>query len=112
MLGSFISDLRWIGSTLYATSWDKGVFCSTNDGKSWAPQNNGLEDLSVMTIETDDTNAYIGTYYEGVFRWIENGKKWERMGSLRRRTDSLVIHDGSLYAGTIGGGVFKIPISE
>ena len=112
MLGSFISDFRWVGSTLYVATWGNGVFHSTDNGNSWTPLNDGLKDLSVMTIEADDTNAYIGTYYDGVFRWIENRKRWERMGSLRRRTDSLVIHDGLLYAGTVGGGVFKIPIEK
>ena len=111
-LGGFISDLRWVGSTLYVTSMGQGVFLSTNNGNSWISLNDGLEDLSVMTIEADDTNAYIGTYFDGVFRWIENGKEWKRMGSLRRRTDSLVIHDGSLYAGTIGGGVFRVSIGK
>lgn len=112
MLGSFISDLRWVGSTLYVATWDNGVFLSTDNGNSWTPLNNGLKDLSVMTIETDGTDTYVGTYYNGVFRWIENRKRWERMGSLRRRIDSLVIHDGFLYAGTVGGGVFKIPIEK
>ena len=112
MTGNFISDLRWVGSTLYAATVGKGIFRSTNDGNSWAPQNDGLEDLSVMTIAADDTNTYIGTYYDGVFRWIEDRKRWERIGSLRRRIDSLVIHDGFLYAGTVGGGVFKIPIEK
>ena len=112
MVHNFISDLKWFGPIFYATSWSKGVFRSTDNGNSWTPLNDGLEDLSVMTIEADDTNAYIGTYFNGVFRWIENGKRWERMGSLRRRTDSLVIHNDSLYAGTVGGGVFKIPIKK
>ena len=100
MVGSFISDLRWFGPTFYATSWENGVFRSTNDGNSWTPLNDGLEDLSVMAIETDSTDTYIGTYYDGVFQWEENRKQWERIGSLRRRVDSLVIHDSSLYAGT------------
>lgn len=112
MTGNFISDFRWVESTLYTAIVGKGLFRSTNDGNSWTPLNDGLEDLSVMTIEADDTNAYIGTYYDGVFRWIENKQRWERMGSLRRRTDSLAIHEGSLYAGTIGGGVFKMPIKK
>ena len=112
MTGNFISDLRWVGSTLYAATVGKGIFRSTNDGNSWQPLNAGLEDLSVMTIAADDTNAYIGTYYDGVFRWIDNRKRWERMGSLRRRIDSLVIHDGFLYAGTVGGGVFRLSIGK
>lgn len=112
MAHSFISDLKWFGPIFYATSWSKGVFRSTDNGNAWTPLNDGLEDLSVMTIEADDTNAYIGTYFNGVFRWIENGKRWERMGSLRRRTDALVIHNDSLYAGTVGGGVFRVSIGK
>lgn len=109
---SFISDLKWFGPIFYATSWDKGVFRSTDNGNSWTPLNEGLEDLSVVTIEADDINTYIGTYFNGVFRWIENGKRWERMGSLHRRTDSLVIHNDSLYAGTVGGGVCRMSIGK
>ncbi len=112
MTGNFISDLRWVGSTLCAATVGKGIFRSTNDGNSWQPLNAGLEDLSVMTIAADDTNAYIGTYYDGVFRWIEDKKRWERIGSLRRRVESLVIHDGFLYAGTVGGGVFRVSIGK
>jgi photosystem II stability/assembly factor-like uncharacterized protein len=112
MVGSFISDLRGFGSIFYATSLGRGVFRSTNNGNSWTPLNEGLEDLSVMTIDADDTNTYIGTYYDGVFRWRENRKRWERIGSLRRRVDSLVIHDGFLYAGTVGGGVFRVSIGK
>lgn len=111
-LGGFISDLRWVGSTLYATSVGQGVFLSTNNGNSWISLNEGLEDLSVMTIKTNGTDAYIGTYYDGVFQWKENRKRWERIGSLRRRVDSLVMHDGSLYAGTVGGGVFRMSIGK
>jgi hypothetical protein len=65
-----------------------------------------------MTMETDGTESYIGTYYNGVFRWIENRKWWKPIGSLRRRVDALVVLDGFLYAGTVGGGVFKIPIEK
>ena len=112
MVDSFISDLKWFGPIFYATSWGKGVFHSTDNGNSWTPLNDGLEDLSVMTVETDGMEAYIGTYYNDVFRWIENEKRWEPIGSLRRRVDSLAALDGFLYAGTAGGGVFKIPIKK
>ena len=112
MLDSFISDLRWIGSTLYAATWGQGIFRSTNEGKSWTQINGVLDEPSVMTIVTDDTETYIGTYYNGVFQWIEDKKWWKPMGSLRLRVDSLAVLDGFLYAGTVGGGVFKIPIAE
>ena len=112
MLDSFISDFRWIGSTLYAATWGKGIFRSANDGNSWTQINGVLDEPSVTTIEQVGTETYIGTYYNGVFQWIADENGWKSIGSLRRRVDSLAVLDGFLYAGTIGGGVFKIPIEK
>ncbi len=113
MLNSFMSDLRWVESTLYATTWGKGIFRSTNDGNSWTSLHYGLGDSSsVLTMETAGTESYVGTYYKGVFQWIEDRKWWKPVGSLRRRVDSLAVFDGFLYAGTTEGGVLKIPIEK
>ena len=112
MVGSSIMDLRWIGSTLYATTWRKGVFRSTNDGNSWTQLNDGLGKPSIMTMKADGAEHYVGTYYNGVFQWIEDKKWWKPIGSLRRRVDSLAVLDGFLYAGTWGGGVLRIPIKQ
>ena len=112
MVDSSISDLRWIGPTLYATSWGEGIFRTTNDGNAWTQINGVLDEPSVMTIVTDGTESYIGTYYNGVFQWMEDKKWWKPMGSLRLRVDSLAALDGFLYAGTVGGGVYKIQIEE
>ncbi len=113
MSNSFISDLKWVGSTLYAATSGKGIFRSTNDGNSWTSLHYGLGDSSsVMTMETAGTESYVGTYYKGVFQWIEDKKWWKPIGSLRRRVDSLAVLDGFLYAGTNGGGVLKIPIEK
>lgn len=111
--GSFISDLRWVESTLYATTWGKGIFRSTNDGNSWTSLHYGLGDSSsVLTMETAGTESYVGTYYKGVFQWIEGKKWWKPVGSLRRRVDSLAVFDGFLYAGTTEGGVLRISIKK
>ncbi len=113
MLDNFISDLKWVGSTLYAATWGKGAFCSTNDGNSWTPLHYGLGNSSlVTTMEPDGTEYYIGTYFKGVFQWIEDKKWWKPIGSLRHRVDSLAVLDGFLYAGTNGSGVLRIPIEK
>lgn len=113
MLGGLISDLKWVESTLYAATWGKGILRSTNDGNSWTSLHYGLGDSSsVTTMEPDGTEYYIGTYYKGVFQWIENKKWWKPVGSLRRRVDSLAIFNGFLYAGTNEGGVYRIPIEK
>ena len=106
-----ISDLKQIGSALYASTWN-GVFRSVNSGDSWSLINDGLEDTTVMVMETDNTQLYVGTYGKGVFQWAEDEKRWKPMGSLPRHVMSLVSLDGFLYAGTAYGGVYKIQIEK
>lgn len=106
-----MSDLRWIGATLYATFWNGGVFRSTNGGDSWTAINDGLDETTATSIGTDGTELYIGTF-TGVFRWMEDRARWEPVGSLPHQILSLAVLDGFLYAGTAYSGVFKIPIAE
>ena len=111
MTDSHISDLRWIGSTLYATFWNGGVFRSVNGGDSWTSINDGLDEASAASIGIDGTKLYIGTF-TGVFRWIAAKEQWEPVGSLPHQILSLAVLDGFLYAGTAYSGVFKIRIEE
>ena len=111
MMDDNMSDLRWVGSTLYATFWNGGVFRSVNGGDSWTSINDGLEEAYAASMATDGTGVYVGTF-TGVFRWIAAKEQWEPIGSLRHQVLSLAVLDGFLYAGTAYGGVFKIPIEE
>lgn len=111
MTDSHISDLRWVGSMLYATFWNGGVFRSANGDDSWASINDGLDEASAASMGTDGTEVYIGTF-TGVFRWIETKKRWEPIGSLPHQILSLAVLDGFLYAGTAYNGVYKIRIEE
>ncbi|MCG9131311.1 hypothetical protein J5I95_06465 [Candidatus Poribacteria bacterium] len=112
MAQSSISGLRWVGSTLYASSWGKGVIRSVNGGDAWTPINDGLEDRAVVTMEVIGTELYVGTYGKGVFRWMPDKRWWEPIGPLRHQVLSLVVFDDFLYAGTGAGGVYKIRIEE
>ena len=111
MVNSNMSDLRWVGSTLYATFWNGGVFRSVNGGNLWTSINDGLDETSATSIGTDGTELYIGTF-TGVFRWMEDREQWEPVGSLHHQILSLVVLDGFLYAGTAYSGVYKIRIEK
>ena len=111
MTDDSMSDLRWVGSTLYATFWNGGVFRSVNGGDSWTSINDGLEEAYAASIGTDGTEVYVGTF-TGVFQWIAAKEQWEPIGSLRHQVLSLAVLDGFLYAGTAHSGVFKIRIEE
>ncbi|RKU10481.1 hypothetical protein C6503_19730, partial [Candidatus Poribacteria bacterium] len=95
-----ISGLKWVGSTLYATSWDgEGVFRSIDGGDSWTSISDGLGGAAVITIAINGTDIYVGTFGKGVFRWMEDKQSWKPIGSLPRQVTSLVVLDGFLYAG-------------
>ena len=108
-----ISGLKRVGSKLYATSWSgEGVFCSIDGGDSWTPMSDGLGGAEVIAMEIDGTEIYVGTFGKGVFRWLEDKKQWEPIGSLPHQILSLAVLDGFLYAGTAYNGVYKIRIEK
>ena len=106
-----ITGIRWVGSVLYVTS-DQGVFSSINGGHTWTSINDGLDGTRVSSIWTDGTDLYVGTRQRGVYRWIEDKKRWKQLGALRGQVLSLAVLDGFLYAGTASGGVFRIKIEK
>ncbi len=114
MIDEGLSDLKWVGSTLYATFWNKGVFRSRDGGDTWTSINDGLDDTSVTSIGTDGTEVYVCTYpnVTNVFQWIEDKQHWKSIGSLTQHVSSLAVVDGFLYAGTDGSGVYKIQIEK
>ena len=109
-----LSDLKWVGSTLYATSWENGVFRSKDGGDTWTSINDGLDDTTVTSIGTDGTEVYVSTFPNviNVFQWIEEKQHWNLIGSVPKQVSSLAVVDGFLYAGTYGSGVYKIPIEK
>ena len=111
MMNDSMSDLRWVGSTLYATFLNGGVFRSVNGGNSWTSINDGLNGAFATSIGTDGTELYVGTV-TGVFQWIAAKEQWEPVGSLLDQILSLAVLDGFLYAGTAYNGVFKIRIEK
>ncbi len=111
MIDGPLSDLKWVGSTLYATFYNKGVFRSKDGGDTWTSINDGLDETSATSIGTDGTEVYVSTS-TGVFQWIEKKQHWKSIGSLTQPVSSLAVVDGFLYAGTVGSGVYKIRIEQ
>lgn len=111
MMDDVLSDLKWVGSTLYATFRNKGVLRSRDGGDTWTSINDGLDETSATSIGTDGTEVYVSTS-TGVFQWIEEKQHWKSIGSLTQQVSSLAVVDGFLYAGTFGSGVYKIRIEK
>ncbi len=105
-------------NVLYATLADRAaqtgrVFKSYDFGQEW-------EDISPPGLATPSSIVkdafgalYIGTS-DGVWRSPNDGSSWSafRNGLAGAGVSALSVADGTLFAGTHGRGVFRIPLEE
>jgi len=52
----------------YLVSTDNGIFYTQNGGKEWLPENNGLNNLAVLSLSLFQTTLLAGTDGSGVFK--------------------------------------------
>jgi uncharacterized protein (TIGR03437 family) len=119
-------------ATVYAGDANGGVFKSMDAGASWSAANSGLPNHSnwIGALVIDPQNpgtVYAGTsgasfdgcsvpcsgFDDGVFMTRDGGAHWTAVnaGLTTPHVSSLALDPrtpGTLYAGTIGGGVFAI----
>ncbi|MCG9129200.1 sigma-70 family RNA polymerase sigma factor [Candidatus Poribacteria bacterium] len=105
------SQFRKIDNKLYALSAREGLLRSVDGGNSWIQLKEGVEQLSIETVEINGTDFYVGTTQHGVFKWLHEDEKWEQLGSLSHPVQALAVLDGFLYAGT-AASIFRIEIEK
>jgi photosystem II stability/assembly factor-like uncharacterized protein len=92
-------------TTLYAATWDH-VFRSTNGGGCWRPVSNGLSNETIASLAADPGHAgfvYASTFRGGVFRSVDAGESWRRLGLAGEHVNVLAIdprNSNVLYVGT------------
>lgn len=99
-------------STIYAGFGTNGAYVSFDHGTTWAPINTGLSGsaLFVRALAVDPKNpniVYRGTFGGSVWVSSDSGLSWKQLDGAGRNVDSLVIAGGTIYAGSLGRGVFK-----
>ena len=103
-------------ATLYAGTFEGGVFKSTNGGNSWTTINSGLTSTRVFALAIDPSTPatlYAGTGGSGVFKSTNGGTTWQPTGAniflMVGGGQALAIDrftPATLYAGNFFG-VFK-----
>ena len=97
---------------LFAVTGRGDVFRSTDQGASWQL----VEELRQLFARTLAVSAYSGAIYVGAFRGgvaqsLDQGFNWQPIGRglPDPNVESLFVdeRDGTLYAGTLSGGVFR-----
>ena len=105
-----ISDLTFVGETLYARS-DDGVFRSTDGGETWTSIDTGLPGGYIEMQLVEDTTLY-GTSSHGIFRLTHGSDSWVRVAPIERIVRSLALDGTTFYAGTETEGVYRFSLDE
>jgi uncharacterized protein (TIGR03437 family) len=101
------------GSDFYAGT-NNGVHRSTDQGQSWTPVNVGLPDRAfVNALLLSGSNLYAGIF-GGLYFSNDQGQNWvaANAGLTHVNVFSLARTASNLFAGTIGGGVYRNPSLE
>jgi photosystem II stability/assembly factor-like uncharacterized protein len=105
---------------VYAGTWEKGVFETTDGGRSW--RSVGLSAVSPLVLDPQDPETiYAGAvgaaagptsilHRSGVFKSSDGGVSWHPVGLQGTNVGALALdpeHPETVYAGTDGKGVVK-----
>jgi photosystem II stability/assembly factor-like uncharacterized protein len=115
-------------NTFYAVTEGAGFMVSEDEGKTWTPKNQGLNNAEGGTISgfqvrcivldpVKPETIYVGMAVFGVYKSTDSGNTWTDInGTLEDTyTRSLVIHPANLnmiYLGTDGGGIYRYDIQK
>jgi photosystem II stability/assembly factor-like uncharacterized protein len=111
---------RHDSDVVYATTWERGVFKTTDGGASW--RRIGLRSVNTLALDPRDPETiYAGTVgaaagpgsiYDmgGAFKSSDGGASWHPVGFQGRNVNTLMLdlqQPETVYAGTDENGVFK-----
>jgi hypothetical protein len=101
-------------NTIYASIYNQGIVKSIDDGANWQPINYGLDNMKILTMVMDPTNAhvlYAGTE-SGLYKSVNQGKIWAFVSDTFEDfyVNSIAIDPfapTTIYVGTTQLGLFK-----
>jgi len=108
VLDAEVRALALSGTNVFAGTWLKGVFRSTDNGASWSASNVGLTGKLVSALAVNGANLFAATQDSGVFLSTNNGGNWTPInnGLTSALVTAFGISGTSVFAGTSSGGVF------
>ncbi len=110
-----------LDNSLFIGTEHYGVYRSNNNGENWSAVNYGLANTTASTFTISGTNLFVGTEHQGVFLSTNNGTNWIKTNNddfpkvannMNRLSgvvpvNALVASEGTLFAGTNSGGVYR-----
>ncbi len=110
-----VTCLASFGNNIFAGTAESGVFLSTNNGADWSLRNDGLMDSSNYALAVCDTILFAGGRSGKIFVTTDKGTNWSLVvGGLPAvyNVNFLAVNGSSIYAGTVGGGLWMRSLSQ
>ncbi|MGH9841286.1 MAG: WD40/YVTN/BNR-like repeat-containing protein, partial [Blastocatellia bacterium] len=104
--GSGVLALIESGGRIYAGTNVRGVFVSSDGGKTWREANNGFGNLTINALAAAGGNIFAATN-AGIYRTTDGAQSWTLTGPGVLAMRSLLVTGAGLFAGTPGGRVFR-----
>jgi len=94
--------------------WHGGVYITTNNGINWQKRNKQISDSVVFAFSKKDSTLIASNFKDGLFISKDLGQNWICKGEELKGKDvrALWIVGDYLFAGCMGFGVWRRPISE
>ena len=104
-----ISVVRVDGDDLWIGTWNGGISRYSISRQKATVFETGGESLiprTVRSIEVTPTRVWIGTY-QGLYQYTKSSSNWQKIGFFDAKVESLCAVQGTLYVGTLGGGLWR-----
>jgi len=102
MSNANISDLLTVDQMLFAATTGKGIFTSSDSGKTWTVSDSGIDTKAIKTLFKDSLGIFAGTG-SGTFLSTDKGKTWKSLGLSNHSVYALAKSDTNIVAGTSAG---------
>lgn len=103
MINGNIGAFEFFQNNLYIGTQYKGIFCSKDNGKTWIPQNSGLNNVTIRRFLAFENKLYVCTN-DGFYSLNQKSEQWELMyGNNAVQVNGATVFKGSFYLATSTG---------
>ncbi len=106
-----IGSLAIIDSAIFVGTQLRGVFCTTDKGKTWRSLNNGLKNMTIRRFCEFNTILYVCTN-DGFYSYDKFSDSWNlEFGQNSLQTNGATFYNGSFYLAT-NKGIFSQQVDK
>lgn len=112
-ISTYIRTLAVSGNRLFAAGDYGNIFSTDDNGTNWTKHDTPAEN-AIRSIAVSGTSIFAASSGNGVIYSGDGGNSWTEIndGLMRINFMSLAVRDKSIYAGSLGGSIWRRNLSD